>query len=138
MTEENSGNNTEETTRDVIDISVENLKHENLKLKAEVDSLKGLLKSASKELTDAKSFLEQNERGKIRDQLRTMGCTYGVEELDNMSLDELDQLKQHYRFYNPPVFKSGADVSKQRKSMYDSLDEIYTPLTERKRSLQEA
>jgi hypothetical protein len=67
-----------------------------------------------------------------------MGCTYSVEEFDKMTLDQLAELKSHYKYFNPPAFKSGADVSGKKESIYTSLDDIYVPLEPRKRSLQEA
>jgi len=132
MTDEKSGKTPE--VRTVIDISVERLTQENLKLKAELDTLKKVFVVEEKKLADATSFLEQNERGKARDALAVMGCTYSMEELDRMSLDQLDKLKQHYRFFNPPVFKSSGKISAERKSIYDSLDDVYVPLGERKKT----
>ena len=134
MTEKNSGK--EEKT--VIDISVERMRQENLELAAQLKVAIDALESVTKERDTATKFLEENERGKAIDALKTMGCTYAVEEFDQMKLDELDQLKQHYRYYKPPVFISGADVSKARKSIYDSLDEVYVPLADRMRNLSEA
>ena len=132
MTDNDSGKEPKERT--VIDIAVERLSQENIKLKAEVDSLKGLFLDKEKKLAAATSFLEQNERGKAREALAVMGCTYSMEELDKMSLDQLDQLKQHYRYYKPPVFVSSGSVSGERKSIYDSLDTVYVPMAERKKT----
>lgn len=134
MAEKESGSKPED--RDAVDIAVERQRQEFLKLKAEFDSLKDSYVNQGKELEKAKSFLEQNERAKARDELRAMGCTYSAEELDRMSLTALDDLRTHYRYFKPP-FKSGSDVSGSRKSIYDSLDDVYTPLEERKRKMQE-
>jgi hypothetical protein len=67
-----------------------------------------------------------------------MGCTYSAEEFDKMSLDQLAELKSHYKYYKPPTFTSGADVSGKKKSVYDSLDDIYVPLDVRKKNYSEA
>jgi hypothetical protein len=134
MTDENSG----ETERTVVDISVERMRQENLDLKAKLQAATDTLEKIKNERDKATQFLEQNERGKAVDALKKMGCTYSVEEFDRMSLDELDQLKSHYRFFKPPIFQSGADISGKSKSVYDALDSIYVPLEERKKSLQEA
>ena len=130
MTDDKSGKEPKEE-RTVIDIAVERISQENLKLKAELDSMKNLFLEKEKKLANATSFLEQNERGKAREALATMGCTYSIEEIDNMSLDELDRLKGHYRHFKPPVFVSSGNVSAERKSIYDSLDTVCIPLSER-------
>ena len=135
MTDEKSGKTEEKT---VIDISVERMRQENLELQAQLQVVTDALEGITKERDVATTFLEKNERGKAVDALKKMGCTYSVEEFDRMSLDALDKLKQHYRYYKPPVFKSGADVRKVRKSVYDALDNIYVPVEERRKSLQEA
>lgn len=134
MTEENSGN--EERT--VIDISVQRMREENLDLKAQLKAATDALDKVTKERDASRAFLEKNERGVAIDSLKKMGCTYSIEEFDTMSLSQLDELKQHYRYFQPPVFKSGADVSKARKSIYESLDDVYVPLEKRTQSLQEA
>ena len=135
MTDDKSGKTEEKT---VIDISVERMRQENLELTAKLQAATDSLEKITAERNSATQFLEENERGKAIDALKKMGCTYSVEEFDRMELDALDQLKQHYRYFQPPVFKSGADVSKSRKSIYDSLDDVYTPLDERRQSLQGA
>ena len=134
MAENESGSKPED--RDAVDIAVERQRQELLKLKAEFDSLRESYIKQGKELDKAKSFLEQNERAKAVDELRSMGCTYGMEELDRMQLTELDNLRTHYRYFKP-VFKSSSDVSGSRKSIYDSLDDVYVPLEDRKRKMQE-
>ena len=136
MTDKESGTITEEKT--VIDISVERMRQENLELAAQLKVATDALANITKERDVATTFLEQNERAKAIDAIKKMGCTYSIEEFDGMTLDALDQLKQHYRYYKPPVFISGADVSKARKSIYDSLENIYVPLDERTKSRQEA
>ena len=134
MTDEDSGNIEEKT---VIDISVERMRQENLELEAKLKAATDALEVVTKEKNKATQFLEENERGKAVDALKKMGCTYSIEEFDKMSLGELDQLKSHYRYYQPPIFKSGADVSGKTKSIYDALDNVYVPLDERKKKLQE-
>ena len=137
MTEENSGKNTEEKT--TIDIAVQRMREENLELSTKLKAATDALAKVTKERDDAAQFLEKNERGEAIDALKKMGCTYSVEEFDAMKLDALDQLKQHYRYFQPPVlFKSGADVSRARKSVYDSLDDVYVSLDVRKKAHQEA
>lgn len=135
MTDEKSGKTEEKT---VIDISVERMRQENLELATKLQAATDSLEKITEERNKATQFLEENERGKAVDALRKMGCTYGIEELDTMPLGALDELKQHYRYFQPPVFKSGADVSNARKSIYDSLDDVYTSLDVRKNGLQEA
>jgi len=135
MTKDESGK-TEENT--VIAISVERMRQENLELASKLQAATDSLEKITAERNKATQFLEENERGKAVDALKKMGCTYSVEEFDVMTLVALDELKQHYRYFQPPVFKSGADISKSRKSIYDSLDNVYVSLDERKRSLQEA
>ena len=136
MTEENSGK-TEE--KNVIDIAVQRMREETLELSTKLKAATDALAKVTKERDDAAQFLEKNERGEAIDALKKMGCTYSVEEFDGMKLDALDQLKQHYRYFQPPVlFKSGADVSRSRKSVYDSLDSVYVPLDERKKAHQGA
>ena len=135
MTEENSGKETEKT---VIDISVERMRQENLALETKLKAATDMLSAVTKERNEATKYLEQNERGIAVDDLKKMGCTYSVEEFDKMSLGELDQLKSHYKYFQPPVFKSGADTSGKSKSIYDSLDTLYVPLDIRRKSLQEA
>ena len=134
MTEENSG----KKEKTVIDISVQRMREENLKLAADLKVVVDALEVIKKERDESRAFLEENERGKAIDALKKGGCTYSVEEFDKMTLDKLDELKQHYRYFKPPVFKSGADVTKARKSVYDSLDDVYVPLETRMKSHQEA
>ena len=134
MTEENSGK--EEKT--VIDISVQRMREENLKLAADLKVVVDALEVITKERDESRAFLEENERGKAVDALKKSGCTYSVEEFDRMTLDKLDELRSHYRYFKPPVFKSGADMSKARKSIYDSFDDVYVPLEARMKRLQEA
>ena len=136
MTEENSGKNTEEKT--TIDIAVQRMREETLELSSKLKAATDALAKVTTERDEAAQFLEKNERGEAIDALKKMGCTYSVEEFDGMKLDALDQLKQHYRYFQPPVYKSGADVSMARKSVYDSLDSVYVPLDVRKKAYQEA
>ena len=138
MTEEKSGNIDSTEAKTVIDISVERMRQENLELAARLKAATDSLERITLEKNQATKFLEENERGKAIDALKKMGCTYSIEEFDQMTLGALDDLKQHYRYFQPPVFKSGADVSKARKSVYDALGDLYVPLVDRKRSLQEA
>ena len=128
MTDENSG--TPEKT--VIDIAVERMRQETESLKSQLKAATDALELVTKERNEATSFLEKNERGLAIEDLKKMGCTYSVEEMDRMSLDQLDELKSHYRYFKPPVFKSGADISGKNKSVADSLDSIYVPLEERR------
>ena len=134
MTEENSG----KEPKTAIEISVERMRQENLELQAQLRAVTDALEVVTKERDASRIFVEQNERGKAIDALKKMGCTYSIEEFDQMSLNALDELKAHYRYFQPPVFKSGADVSKARKSIYDSLDDVFVPLGERRKRLQEA
>jgi len=132
MTDKNSGNTEEKT---VIDISVERMRQENLELQAKLQAATDMLEAVTKERNEAAKYLEQNERGIAIDDLRKMGCTYGVEEFDRMTLAQLDQLKSHYRFFKPPLFKSGADVSGETKSPFTSLDGLYIPLEKRRKTM---
>ena len=136
MTEENSGKNTEEKT--VIDIRLERVHAENKQLRAAFEGLQKQFDSVVQERDTANATMEYEERGQMRDALRVMGCTYGADELDGMSIDQLDKLKRHYTNFQVPPFKSGADVSRSRKSVYDSLDSVYVPLDVRKKAHQEA
>jgi hypothetical protein len=136
MTDQESGKKTEDKT--VVDIAVQRMREENLELATKLKVALDALENVTKERNVASQFLEENERGKAIDALRTMGCTYSIEEFDGMKLGALDELKQHYRYFQPPVFKSGADVSKARKSIYDSLDDLFVPLDVRKKAYQEA
>ena len=129
MTENNTGKETPEKT--VVEIATERMRQEMESMKAELQATRDALARVTKERDAAAQFLERNERGIAVDDLKKMGCTYSAEEFDKMSLDELDQLKSHYRYFQPPVFKSGADVSGKRKSIYDSLDDLYKPLKDR-------
>ena len=128
MTEENK----ETTPKDVVDIAVQRMREENLDLAAKLKAATDALETVTRERDAARAFLEKNERGEVIDTLKKMGCTYSVEEFDKMSLDQLDQLKAHYRYFKPPVFRSGADVSGKRKSIYDTLDDVYIPMEKRK------
>ena len=134
MTDEKSG----KEPKTAIEISVERMRQENLELQAQLRAVTDALEVVTKERDASRIFVEQNERGKAIDALKKMGCTYSIEEFDHMSLNALDELKAHYRYFQPPVFKSGADVSKARKSIYDSLDDVFVPLGERRKRLQEA
>ena len=133
MTDNDNPGNTEKT---VIDISVERMRQENLDLQAKLQAATDMLDSVTKERNEAAKYLEQNERGIAIDDLKKMGCTYGIEEFDRMSLEQLDQLKSHYKFFNPkPLFKSGADVSRETKSPFTSLDDLYVPLEDRRKTM---
>lgn len=136
MTDKESGKETPEKT--VVEISIEDIMQENLELKARADSLQKHFETATKKYNKANSLLEQDARSKVRDELRGMGCTYGVEEFGRMSIAELKQLKQHYKAFQPPSFQSGADVSGKSGSIYDAFDDLYVPLDKRMKSLQEA
>jgi len=136
MAENESGNEPEDRT--VVDIRLERVHEENQRLQSMVEQLQGELDEVRKDRDRSNATMEYEERGKMRDALRVMGCTYSAEELDRMSLDQLDSLKRHYTHFKPLPFKSSADVSGSRKSIYDSLDEVYVPLEERKRKMQEA
>lgn len=131
MTENNDNPGKEKT---VIDISVERMRQENLELAAKLKAATDMLEAVTKERNEAAKYLEQNERGIAIDDLKKMGCTYGVEEFDKMTLAELDQLKSHYKFFKPPPFKSGADVSGETKSPFTSLDDLYVPLEKRRKT----
>lgn len=135
MTDENSGNDTEKT---VVEIATERMRQEMLEMKAELQAARDSLAKVTKERDAAAQFLERNERAAAIDAIKKMGCTYSAEEFDKMTLDQLDQLKSHYRYFQPPAFKSGADVSGKSKSVYDALDDLYIPLDIRRKSLQEA
>ncbi len=136
MTDENPGDNPGKT---VIDIAVERMRQELEGVKAELKVASDALASVTKERNQAASFLEQNERGLAIKDLETMGCTYSVEEFDKMNVNQLAELKSHYKYFNPPTtFKSGADVSGKRKSAFSSLDDIYTSLEDRSKGLAEA
>ncbi len=135
MTDKTSGNTPEKT---VIDIAVERMRQELEGAKADLKVATDALASVTAERNKAASFLEQNERGIAIEDLKKMGCTYSAEEFDKMSLDQLAELKTHYKYFNAPSFKSGADVSGQRKSVYSSLDTIYTSLEDRSKGLAEA
>ena len=128
MTEENSG--TPEKT--VIDIAVERMRQELEGIKSELKAATDSLEVVTKERNQAANFLEQNERGIAIKDLEKMGCTYSAEEFDKMTLDQLAELKSHYKYFNPPTFKSSADVSGKRESIYTSLDDIYESLESRK------
>lgn len=135
MSEQESGKDSEKT---VVDIAIERMRQELEGVKGELKAATDQLAAVTKERNQAASFLEQNERGIAIKDLEKMGCTYSVEEFDKMSLDQLAELKSHYKYYKPPTFTSGADVSGKMKNVHDSLDDIYVPLEPRKRSLQEA
>lgn len=126
----------EEEGKDAIDVIHERTMAENERLKTENEELKKALDERDKKLARANELIEQTEKAKIREELRQMGCTYGLDELDVMDLTELEKLKRHYRYFNPP-FKSGADRVKPRKNMYDELYEKYVPLDERIRQMRE-
>jgi len=111
----------------VVDIAVERMRQENEGLKAENVALKAALDAVTKERNQAASFLEQNERGIAIEDLQKMGCTYSVEHFDKMSLDQLAQLKENYKYYKPAAFKSGADVSGKKEDIYSTLDDLYVP-----------
>ena len=128
MTNENSG--TPEKT--VIDISVERMRQELEGAKIELKAATDALAAVTKERNQAASFLEQNERAIAIKDLEKMGCTYSAEEFDKMTLDQLADLKSHYKYFNPPTFKSGSDVSVKRESVFTSLDDIYESLESRK------
>ena len=135
MTDNISGDTPEKT---VVDIAIERMRQELEGVKSELKITTDALANVTKERNQAASFLEQNERGIAIKDLEKMGCTYSVEEFDKMTLDQLAELKSHYKYFNPPAFKSGADVSGRKESIYTSLDDVYVPLEPRKRSLQEA
>ena len=119
------------TGKDPIDVVYERAMAENHRLKEENSNLLAALDDLNKKLAKANELIEHTERAKVRDELRQMGCTYGVEELDVMALDELEQLKTHYKYFNPP-FKSGSDFAKPiRKNIYDDLYDQYVSVDER-------
>jgi len=125
MSEENK------TGKDAIDIAYGRVMAENKKWEDDYAKLKSAFDELSAKLARANELIDLNERAKIRENLRQMGCTYSAEELDRMELDELVKLKTYYKYFNPP-FKSGSDFAKPgRRSTYDSLYELYTPLSER-------
>jgi len=135
MTKENSGDAPEKT---VVDIAIERMRQELESVKADNLALKAAIDAVTKERNQAASFLEQNERGIAIKDLQKMGCTYAVEQFDEMSLDELSTLKSHYKYFKPAGFTSGADVSGKAKSIHDSLDDVYVSLEERSKGLAEA
>ncbi len=135
MTDKNPGDNPGKT---VVDIAVERMREETESLKMQLKAATDALTEVTAERNKAASFLEQNERGIAIEGLRKSGCTYSVEEFDKMNVNQLAELKSHYKYFNPPTFKSGADVSVKRKSSFDSLDNIYTSLEDRSKGLSEA
>jgi len=133
MTDNDNPGNKEKT---VIDIATERMRQQILELEGKLKAATDTLETVTKERNEAAKYLEQNERGIAIDDLKKMGCTYGVEEFDRMSLEQLDQLKSHYKFFNPkPLFQSGADVSRETKSPFTSLDGLYVPLEERRKTM---
>lgn len=136
MTEDNPG---EDPGKTVIDIAVERMRQELEGVKSELKVATDALAAVTVERNKAANFLEQNERGIAIKDLEKIGCTYSVEEFDKMSINQLAELKSHYKYFNPPTtFKSGADVSGQRKSIHSSLDDIYVSLADRSKGLSEA
>ena len=114
------------------------MQEEIVRLQQEKDSLTDALVEEKTANSNLNSHIEGQVRGRLRDDLKQMGCTYGAEELGKMSLDELKTLKRHYTFFNPPTaFKSGADIVKPRRNIYDSLYEKYIPLDERIKQMRE-
>ena len=124
MAEDNSKN-------DPLKVSHAVLVSENERLKKDLGEALDAIEALKKEVGELKSYRESEVRGKLSEEIRQMGCTYGLEELDRMELSELAQLKEHYNYFNPP-FKSGADFAPPvRKSVHDTLYELYTPLDKR-------
>ena len=133
MTDNENPGNTEKT---VFDMATERREQRILELEAKLKAATDMLEKVTKERNEAAGEIEQNERALAIDDLKKMGCTYGVEEFDRMSLEQLDQLKSHYKFFNPkPLFQSGADVSRETKSPFTSLDGLYVPLEERRKTM---
>lgn len=131
MTNENLEEN------DAIEVVYSRVMAENEKLKNENEKLRTAIDERDDKLARANELIENSEKGKIREELRLMGCTYTATELDTMSLDELEKLKTHYKYFNPP-FKSGSDFAKPtRKNIYDSLYDKYVPLEERIKQMRE-
>ena len=123
--------------KDAVDVVYSRVMAENEALKDENGKLKSALDSMRKELQRANELIESEARSKIIEELRRMGCTYGVEELDRMSLDRLQGLVEDYKYFNPP-FKSAGDFAKPvRKNIYDSLYDKYVPVEQRIRELRE-
>lgn len=121
----------EETGKDAIDIAYGRVMAENKKWEDDYTKLKKAFDDQASKLARANELIDLSERAKLREELRQMGCTYGAEELDKMALDELVELKTHFKHFNPP-FKSGSDFAKpSRRSAYDDLYDLYTPLSER-------
>jgi hypothetical protein len=135
MAEEISGDAPEKT---VVDIAIERMRQELEGVKAELKAATDSLAAVTKERNQAASFLEQNERGIAIKDLEKMGCTYSAEEFDKMTLDQLAELKSHYKYFNPPTFKSGADVSGKKESIFTALDDVYVSLEDRKKNYSEA
>ncbi len=135
MTNENSGVIPEKT---VVDIAIERMRQELEGVKAELKAATDSLATVTEERNKAASYLEQNERAIAIKDLEKMGCTYSVEQFDNMSLDKLAELKSHYKYYKPSTFRSGSDVSGKGKTIYSTLDDIYVSLEERSKHLAEA
>ena len=133
MTDNENPGNTEKT---IFAIATERREQKIMELEAKLKAATDMLEKVTKERNEAAGEIEQNERALAIDDLKKMGCTYGVEEFDRMSLEQLDQLKSHYKFFNPkPLFKSGADVSRETKSPFTSLDGLYVPLEERRKTM---
>jgi len=129
--------NTGNKPKDAIEVVYERAQAENLRLKTENENMLNAIDELSRKLARANELIEHTERAKVRDELRQMGCTYGMEELDTMALDELENLKRHYKYFNPP-FKSGSDIAKPvRKNIYDELYEKYIPVEERQKQMRE-
>ena len=124
MAEDNSEN-------DPLKVSHAVLVSENERLKKDLGEALDAIQALKTEVGELKAYRESEVRGKLSEEIRQMGCTYGLEELDRMSLSELASLKEHYNYFNPP-FKSGADFAPPvRKSVHDTLYELYTPLDKR-------
>lgn len=125
-----------ETENEALKVAKDRLFSENERLKRQVEDLSSLLQKIKQENDEMQAFRDAEERGKLREDLRQIGCTYSAEEFDRMTLKELSTLKTHYTYFKPQ-FVSSSDVSGSRKSIYDSLDDVYTPLEERRRKMQE-
>jgi len=121
---------------DAIKIGVARIAAEKERLETELQEAKDALLEKDKALRRMNEFIELGERAKLREELRQMGCTYGVEEYEKMGLDALEELKNHYKHFKPP-FKSSRDVAKPYKSLYDSLYDEYVPVEDRIKKLQE-
>lgn len=121
----------EETGKDPIDVVYSQVMAENEKLKSDLKKALDAIKEKDTKLARANELIDSSARSSIIEELRQMGCTYGVEELDKKSLEDLVKLKTDYKYFNPP-FKSGGDFAKPvRRNVHDSLYDLYIPLEKR-------